>query len=201
MLLEVATTAGALGGALIAARIRTHYIAIVFGLVLAASALMSFRRRADPPRGQPDPLATRLRLDPPPATPGGDDVPYHVRGVVPASVLMLAAGGLSGLLGIGSGAVKVLAMDDVMRLPFKTSTTTSNLMIGVTAAAGAGVYLSRGYIDPALAFPVMLGVLVGSLIGARVLAIASASALRLLFGAVILALAGEMIWGGLTRRL
>jgi uncharacterized membrane protein YfcA len=200
MLLEVATTTGALAGAVVAAGVRTHVIAIVFGVVLAASALMSFRRRRDPPRAPPDALATRLRLDPPPATPGGD-APYHVRGVVPASALMFGAGALSGLLGIGSGAVKVLAMDDVMHLPFKTSTTTSNFMIGVTAAAGAGVYLSRGYIDPVLAFPVMLGVLLGSVVGARVMTLASARALRVLFGAVILALAAEMIWGGLTRRL
>ena len=84
-------------------------------------------------------------------------------------VLMFVAGVLSGLLGIGSGALKVLAMDQAMRLPFKVSTTTSNFMIGVTAAASAGVYLARGYIDPGLAMPVMLGVLLGSLLGARVL--------------------------------
>ncbi len=84
--------------------------------------------------------------------------------------LMFGAGALSGLLGIGSGAVKVLAMDQVMRMPFKVSTTTSNFMIGVTAAASAGIYLSRGYIDPGLAMPVMLGVLGGSMLGARLLA-------------------------------
>ena len=80
---------------------------------------------------------------------------------------MFGAGALSGLLGIGSGALKVVAMDQAMRIPFKVSTTTSNFMIGVTAAASAGVYLSRGYIDPALAMPVMLGVLLGSMVGAN----------------------------------
>jgi len=107
---------------------------------------------------------------------------------------------LSGLLGIGSGAVKVLAMDRVMKLPFKVSTTTSNFMIGVTAAAGAGVYLSRGYIDPGLAMPVMLGVLLGSTWGARVLAAAQVRVLRWVFSGVIGALAVEMIYGGVRGR-
>src|SRR5437868_13140845 len=98
---------------------------------------------------------------------------------------------LSGLLGIGSGAFKVLAMDQVMRLPFKVSTTTSNFMIGVTAAASAGVYLNRGYIAPELAMPVMLGVLLGSLLGARVLVLANTRILRIVFAVVIVVMAGE----------
>ena len=114
---------------------------------------------------------------------------------------MFGAGTLSGLLGIGSGAVKVLAMDQAMRLPFKVSTTTSNFMIGVTAAASAGVYLSRGYLDPGLALPVMLGVLAGSLLGARWLPGASVRKLRVVFSVVILALAVEMIANGLTGRI
>jgi len=114
---------------------------------------------------------------------------------------MFVAGILSGLLGIGSGAVKVLAMDQVMRLPFKVSTTTSNFMIGVTAAASAGIYLGRGYIDPGLAMPVMLGVLLGSILGARLLVHAQVKPLRLVFAVVIFALAVEMIFSGITRRL
>ncbi len=110
---------------------------------------------------------------------------------------MFIAGTLSGLLGIGSGALKVLAMDQAMRIPFKVSTTTSNFMIGVTAAASAGVYLNRGYIDPGLAMPVMLGVLAGSLTGARLLARSSVGALRMLFTVVIFVLALEMIYQGL----
>jgi uncharacterized protein len=121
---------------------------------------------------------------------------------VPAGFsLMFVAGALSGLLGIGSGAVKVLAMDRAMHIPFKVSTTTSNFMIGVTAAASAGIYLNRGYIDPGLAMPVMLGVLVGSLLGARVLVGAKTRWLRMTFGAVILALGFEMIYNSLTGRL
>jgi uncharacterized membrane protein YfcA len=122
---------------------------------------------------------------------------YHVRGVPLGFAVMFVAGVLSGLLGIGSGAVKVLAMDKAMKLPFKVSTTTSNFMIGVTAAAGAGIYLSRGYIDPGLAMPVMLGVLAGSLLGARILAGAKVRVLRLVFSGVIALLAAEMIYNGL----
>jgi uncharacterized membrane protein YfcA len=114
---------------------------------------------------------------------------------------MFVAGILSGLLGIGSGALKVLAMDQAMRIPFKVSTTTSNFMIGVTAAASAGVYLARGYIDPGLVMPVMLGVLLGSVLGAHVLANARVKVLRLVFGLVILVLGVEMIYKGLTGNL
>ncbi len=111
---------------------------------------------------------------------------------------MSVAGLLSGLLGIGSGALKVLAMDMIMRLPFKVSTTTSNFMIGVTAAASAGIYLGNGYVAPALAMPVVLGVLPGSMLGSRILAGASVRILRLIFALTILALGIEMIYNGLT---
>jgi hypothetical protein len=126
---------------------------------------------------------------------------YSVTNVPAGFGLMFGAGTLSGLLGIGSGAVKVLAMDQAMRMPFKVSTTTSNFMIGVTAAASAGVYLRHGYIDPALAMPVMLGVLAGSLVGTRVLVQANVRALRYVFAAVILVLGIEMIYNGFTGRL
>ena len=123
---------------------------------------------------------------------------YFVRRVPAGFTIMFGAGALSGLLGIGSGALKVLAMDQAMRIPFKVSTTTSNFMIGVTAAASAGVYLSRGYVDPGLAMPVMLGVLAGSFLGARILPKANTQWLRLVFGAVILFLAIQMIYKGAT---
>jgi uncharacterized membrane protein YfcA len=114
---------------------------------------------------------------------------------------MVVAGGLSGLLGIGSGAVKVLAMDRIMRIPFKVSTTTSNFMIGVTAAASAGIYLARGYIVPELAMPVMLGVLAGSVAGTRVLVAVRAEVLRRLFAVVVILLAAEMIFNGIKGRI
>lgn len=114
---------------------------------------------------------------------------------------MFGAGTLSGLLGIGSGAVKVLAMDQAMRIPFKVSTTTSNFMIGVTAAASAGIYLSRGYIDPGVAMPVMLGVLAGSLLGAKLLLKIKTRSVRSIFTVVILLLAAEMLYNGMTGRI
>jgi uncharacterized membrane protein YfcA len=198
MFLEVATTLGAVLGATLAAYISGSSIAVIFGVVLLASAYLSLRKRQDPSGDdQPDPLATRLRMDSTYPTPQGLQA-YHVHGVPSAWGLMLLAGTLSGLLGIGSGAVKVLALDWAMRLPFKVSTTTSNFMIGVTAAASAGVYLNRGYIDPGLAMPVMLGVLIGSLVGAKVLVRVQSTALRLVFAAVIIVLGIEMIYNGLS---
>jgi uncharacterized membrane protein YfcA len=197
MFLEIATTVGALVGAALILYLRVSIISILFGVVLLYSAYASLTEHADS-KGtmEPDRTATWLRMDSTYPVANGMQS-YHVRGVPQGFVLMLAAGVLSGLLGIGSGAVKVLAMDRAMKLPFKVSTTTSNFMIGVTAAAGAGVYLRRGYIDPGLAMPVMLGVLVGSLIGARVLGGAKVKVLRTVFGSVIGVLALEMIYNGL----
>jgi uncharacterized membrane protein YfcA len=202
MLLEIATTVGALVGASLATVLPASAIAVVFGLVLLHSAYLSSRPHPDrdTSAAAPDPLAARLRLDSSFPVPGGVRA-YHVRRVPAGFALMGVAGVLSGLLGIGSGAVKVLAMDRAMRLPFKVSTTTSNFMIGVTAAASAGVYLSRGYVDPGLAMPVMLGVLAGSFLGARVLVTASSRYLRAVFAVVIVVLAVEMIYNGLAGRI
>lgn len=202
MFLEMATTLGALFGAAIAGLISTGAIAVIFGIVLLYSAYLSTQPRhnqAGPDSS--DPLAVRLKMDGTYPTSDGM-VNYHVHAVPLGFSLMLLAGTLSGLLGIGSGAVKVLAMDQAMHLPFKVSTTTSNFMIGVTAAASAGVYLSRGYIDPGLSMPVMLGVLAGSLLGSRVLVSTDRTRwLRWIFSAVILLLGVEMIFNGLTGRL
>ncbi|MCU1296740.1 MAG: hypothetical protein JWO91_1018 [Acidobacteriaceae bacterium] len=201
MFLEIATTLGALLGAYLTAKVPSSAIAIIFGSVLLYSAYISRRTRprtekADPP----DSLATKLRMNGSfPTTTGIRD--YNVYRVPAGFGLMFGAGTLSGLLGIGSGAVKVLAMDQAMKIPFKVSTTTSNFMIGVTAAASAGVYLSRGYIDPGLAMPVMLGVLVGSLIGTRILVKAETKWLRLVFSIVIILLALQMIYKGIAGRI
>jgi hypothetical protein len=201
MFLEIATTVGALLGAYLATWIPTTAIATVFGIMLLYSAYIS--RRVRPPELQnlpPDPLATRLRLNG--SFPDLDgERSYNVQHVPVGFSLMFGAGALSGLLGIGSGAVKVLAMDQAMRIPFKVSTTTSNFMIGVTAAASAGVYLSRGYVDPGLAMPVMLGVLAGSLIGSRILVKAETKSLRLVFSLVILVLGLQMLYKGLWGRI
>jgi uncharacterized membrane protein YfcA len=200
MLLEVATTVGAILGAYFAGLVSTSVLAVVFGVVLLYSAWAASRPRSEHLVGTPDPLAQRLRLDGSFPSLTGERA-YHVQHVPLGFGLMAAAGALSGLLGIGSGAVKVLAMDQAMCLPFKVSTTTSNFMIGVTAAASAGVYLSRGYIDPGLAMPVVLGVLSGALLGARLLSRTPSARLRTVFAVVILALAAEMIYNGATGRI
>ena len=201
MFLEIATTMGALAGAALATRLPTSVIAVVSGLVLISSAFLSGRPREEVPAdGHPDRVATQLHLDGSFPGPAGEQS-YHVQNVGTGFGLMAVAGALSGLLGIGSGAVNVLAMDHAMHIPFKVSTTTSNFMIGVTAAASAGVYLGRGYIEPALAMPVMLGVLAGSMIGAHVLVKTHAQVLRKVFAAVILVLAVEMIYNGFSGRL
>jgi hypothetical protein len=201
MFLEIATTSGALLGANLAARVSTHAIAIVFGVVLLFSAYFSRKPRSQADREvPPDPLATRLRLNG--SFPDADGPrSYNVQHVPTGWALMFGAGALSGLLGIGSGAIKVLAMDQAMKIPFKVSTTTSNFMIGVTAAASAGVYLNRGYIDPGLVMPVMLGVLSGSLLGARILIKVHTKWLRLGFSLVIVLLAIEMLYNGLSGRI
>jgi uncharacterized membrane protein YfcA len=200
MLLEMATTVGARLGAYLAGVVATSALAIVFGLVLIYSAYASSRPGPERLVSTPDPLAQRLRLDDSFPSLTGEQA-YHVQRVPLGFALMTAAGTLSGLLGIGSGAVKVLAMDQAMCLPFKVSTTTSNFMIGVTAAASAGVYLSRGYIDPGLAMPVVLGVLGGAMLGARILTRTRSTRLRTLFVLVILALGAEMIYNGATGRI
>ncbi len=202
MFLEIATSAGALIGACLAAVVPTAAIATIFGVVLLYSSWQSLRPHTEKPctEAERDRLATALRMH---GTYPGPEGPreYCVRNVPAGFGLMLGAGTLSGLLGIGSGALKVIAMDQVMRIPFKVSTATSNFMIGVTAAASAGVYLGRGYIDPGLSMPVMLGVLAGSVAGARLLASARTRSLRLVFAAVIAVLAVEMIYNGFTGKI
>jgi uncharacterized membrane protein YfcA len=202
MLLEIATTIGALVGASLVAVIPANVIAVIFGLVLLQSAYLASRHRPEHATANlpADPLAARLRLDGTFPTAEGE-VPYHVRRVPGGFALMWLAGVLSGLLGIGSGAVKVLAMDQVMLMPLKVSTATSNFMIGVTAAASAGIYLHRGYVAPGLAMPVMLGVLAGAMVGARLLFRMPVRQLRLLFVAVIVVLAIEMIYHGIAGEL
>jgi uncharacterized membrane protein YfcA len=201
MFLEVATTFGAVFGAFLATRVPTRALAIIFGLVLIYSAWLSRSQQAHPPeKAHPNLWSDRLRLSGSYPVPGCTEpngrVCYRVDRIPGGFAMMFGAGTLSGLLGIGSGAVKVLAMDKIMRIPFKVSTTTSNFMIGVTAAASAGIYLARGYIDPGLSFPVMLGVLAGSLLGAKFLVRTRVSLLRTIFAIVIFGLGIEMIVNG-----
>jgi uncharacterized protein len=192
VVLEVATVAGALLGAYIAGLVDKSTIAIVFSIALFWSAWATLRG-APPvvPTGESDALATRLRLASSHPTHGGSQ-PYGVVRVPSGLALMFGAGVLSALAGIGSGVIKVLAMDRVMRLPFKVSTTTSNFMIGVTAAASVGVYLHRGQIEPRICAPVVLGGLVGSMVGARLLPRLRTRWLRVIFAIVVIGAGVEM---------
>src|SRR5689334_17677200 len=202
MFLEIATTLGALAGAFLAAFISTKALAIIFGVMLLYSAYLSRKPRSRAQRNlPPDPYATKLRMNGEFPSEEGGMRHYNVHSVPAGFSLMFGAGALSGLLGIGSGAVKVLAMDQAMRIPFKVSTTTSNFMIGVTAAASAGIYLNRGYIDPGLAMPVTLGVLIGSVTGTRVLATTRTKQLRWVFSIVVVLLGLEMLYKGITGRI
>lgn len=197
MFLEIATTCGAVAGAIIAVYTPTHIVAIIFGFVLMFSAAMSLRNHpVVEVEGEGSKLAIALKLNSQYPTREGP-VSYKVRNVGGGFAMMGLAGMLSGLLGIGSGALKVLAMDLVMRIPFKVSTTTSNFMIGVTAAASAVVYFQRGYIDPGLSMPVVLGVLGGAFIGSQVLIKSGGKWLKLVFTLVIFFMAVEMIYNGL----
>ncbi len=201
MFLEIATTIGAICGAFLHPKFSAGLLAVIFGLVLIYSAIISLRPKRDKYAVMPrDRLAEFLRVDGSYPGPEGR-VEYHVHHIPQGFGLMYIAGVLSGLLGIGSGAMKVLAMDRVMRIPFKVSTTTSNFMIGVTAAASAGVYLSSGYIRPGLAMPVMLGVALGALLGAKVLVRAPTSKIRLVFSVAIILMAIEMIYNGVAGNL
>jgi uncharacterized membrane protein YfcA len=199
VLLEVATTLGALLGAMAAGHLGAAGLFALFGLALGLTALASLRQPDDPPpAGPPDALALRLGLrgrfhDP--AT--GRDVEYVARRVPAGAAIMGLAGFLSGLLGIGAGVVKVLALDTAMGLPLKVSTATSNFMIGVTAAASAGVYYWRGQIDPLLVAPVALGILLGAFGGSKLMPRMRSRHLRLLFVATALVISGQMIWSAI----
>jgi uncharacterized protein len=201
MFLEIATTLGAIFGAYLAPHVPTSGLGIIFGVVLLYSAFLTLRRQ-EPHRDavNPNALAERLRLSGSYPTADGSRA-YRVSHVKTGFGMMFGAGALSGLLGIGSGALKVIAMDQAMRVPFKVSTTTSNFMIGVTAAASAGLYFKRGYIDPGLTMPVMLGVLGGSLAGTRLLIGATPRVLHLIFASLVGVMAVELIYNGFAGRI
>lgn len=199
MFLEIATTLGAVAGAFIALWMPTNTIAVIFGLSLIFTAVMTQRRKVDHENVKGSSLGQKLKLYGTYPTPQGLKS-YELTHVVGGFSIMIGAGILSGLLGIGSGVLKVLAMDTAMKVPFKVSTTTSNFMIGVTAAASAVVYLQRGYIDPGIAFPIMLGVLMGALTGAKLLKRMNVSVLRRIFAVVILLVALNMIYNGLEGK-
>ncbi len=199
MFLEIATTAGAISGAFLAGYLAPNLLFIIFGIVLLVSALpLIFKLGEELPQGvKNDRWATWLRLSSSyPDEHLKREVSYQVTRTPLGLAMMYVAGVISGLLGIGSGTFKVLALDTIMHLPMKVSTTTSNFMIGVTAAASAGIYFSRGDVLPLVAAPVALGVLLGAVLGARLLAHLSNKTLRLIFLPVMGAIAIEMVLRG-----
>jgi uncharacterized membrane protein YfcA len=197
MFLEIATTVGAVFGAYLSAHVPTRALAIIFGVMLLQAAWQAAREHLhSKSAASADPLAERLRLNGAYRTAQGLER-YQVHRVKAGFGLMFGAGVISGLLGIGSGSLKVIAMDQAMRIPFKVSTATSNFMIGVTAAASASLYLNRGYVNPGIVMPVMLGVLLGSMIGARFLPKLGVPLLRKGFAIVVALVAVEMIVSGI----
>lgn len=193
----VATTIGAVGGAMAATVLPQNTLSIIFGVALLATVALSLGNKKPGAQSEDksDPIAVKLHLPGSYPTPQGMQK-YTVHRFIPGFLMMGVAGILSGLLGIGSGAFKVVAMDQIMRIPFKVTTATSNFMIGVTAAASVGIYLKRGYLDPALVAPVSLGVLVGAFFGARLLSVAPVRILKLVFLVMVSLIAVQMILRG-----
>ena len=199
MFLEIATTIGAITGAFIGGLIAPNLLYIIFGLLLIYSAINMIKKKKGDQQElvEMHPAAAKLKL-------AGSyydkaiqqQIPYNVGNVYGGFSVMYGAGVISGLLGIGSGSFKVMAMDVFMKLPLKVSTATSNFMMGVTAAASAGVYLLRGDIDPHIAGPVALGVLAGATIGAQIMQRMKSKTIRKLFIPVLLYVALQMIYEG-----
>ncbi|WP_128331549.1 sulfite exporter TauE/SafE family protein [Apibacter sp. HY039] len=202
MFLEIATTAGAVLGALVAVYLPISSIYIILGITLIFSSVMTVRKKNQSiDYSKPgSKLGTILKLNGSYPTSEGIQN-YNVRNVAGGFSLMTLAGILSGILGIGSGSLKVLAMDTAMKIPFKVSTTTSNFMVGVTAAASAVIYFQRGQINPELAMPIVLGVLIGAFFGSKILMRIDVSLLRKIFSIVIAILALQMIYRGIEPSL
>ncbi|MFC2487487.1 MAG: sulfite exporter TauE/SafE family protein [Alloprevotella sp.] len=198
MVLEIATTIGAVAGAVVAIWMNNSVISIIYGGVLVLTAVMQQVKHNRHEHVVGSPLAKRLKLFGTFPQKDGTKQYYELTNVGGGFAVMLLAGMLSGILGIGSGVLKVIAMDGIMKVPFKVSTTTSNFMMGVTACASAVVYIQRGNIVPGLAFPVLIGVLFGALTGAKLLKRLDVSLLRKIFAIAILAVAVNMIYMGFT---
>jgi uncharacterized membrane protein YfcA len=198
IVLETATTLGALTGVLLVGIIPTKWLYFLFAAILLVSAqqMWSPRKAVAVLVGAADANSWGARLSLDSSYPDAtlrETVSYRVHRLPMGMLLMYAAGLISALLGIGSGVLKIPAMDTALRLPIKVSTATSNFMIGVTAAASAGAYFMRGNIIPAIAGPVALGSVLGALLGARILLASSSEKIRLFFVVILLLLAAAMI--------
>jgi len=197
MFLEIATTSGAIVGALVSGMLNPNTIGIIFASILLLTVILNLK-------GKPDHQETLIKgsLEDKLKLYGtfpdkGIVKSYAARNTVPGFFMMMFAGAMSGLLGIGSGALKVLAMDNMMRLPFKVSTTTSNFMIGVTAVASSLIYFQRGEIIPVIVAPVLVGVVVGSFIGSKTLMVSKTKKLKTFFAIVITILSVYMMYNGI----
>ncbi|MGE5394619.1 MAG: sulfite exporter TauE/SafE family protein [Candidatus Saccharibacteria bacterium] len=197
MFLEMATTIGAVIGAYLAGMVSVTILSICFAAMLVYSSFSSFfSNKEEAPLSKENKWASLFKLNGSYPTAQGKQR-YRVQHVPFGFFISSLAGVMSGLLGIGGGAIKVIAMDRIMKIPFKVSTTTSNFMIGVTAAASAGIYLKNGYIHASLVMPVMLGVLSGAFLGARLMKFTSSKSLKIVFSLIILVMAYEMLKIGL----
>ena len=197
--LSIATTLGAILGAYCAVLLNIHILSIIFGTVLLITALISVLNKTHeiPPDTTSSALAIQLELPnamPDPKT--GKSLPYAVTNIVPGFIVMMIAGLLSGLLGIGSGAFKVLGMDQIMNIPFKVTTATSNFMIGLTAAASVGIYLKSGFFDPILSAPIAIGILIGAIYGAKLSKVIPIGPLKTIFLVLITLIGFQMILKG-----
>ncbi len=198
MVLECATVTGAVFGAYLAGTIPAWVLELLFALTMLQSAYFSFKKKGDDILPKGSAIAERLQLGGELPNPGGEPIHYGVTNLAAGGSLMLAAGMLSGMLGVGAGAVKVMAMDYLMHVPLKVSSATSNFMIGVTAGAGALVFLARGDVSTVIAAPVAIGVTLGAFAGSRVLPYAEVQWLRTGFVAILLLIAIEMGWRALS---
>jgi uncharacterized membrane protein YfcA len=198
MFLEIATVIGAVIGAFVAYYLNSNVIAVIFGMTLTLTATMQLIKKQNHEGVKGSELARKLKLYGTWPQKDGSLQAYELKNVAGGFGVMTVAGVLSGILGIGSGVLKVIAMDNLMKVPFKVSTTTSNFMMGVTACASAVVYLQRGNIAPGIAFPVLIGVLAGSLTGARLLKVLDVRLLRRIFSFAVYLVAANMIWQGIN---
>jgi uncharacterized protein len=198
MTLECATVTGAVAGAYLAGVVPVVVLEVLFAAMMLQSAYFTIRKPGDDLLVKGDPIAERLELGGEMTDDNGQLLHYAVTNVAGGGVLMVVAGLMSGLLGIGSGALKVMAMDYVMHIPLKVSSATSNFMIGVTAGAGALVFLSRGDISTAIAAPVALGVTAGAVTGSRVLPHLKEERLRIVFVIILILIAAEMGWRAIS---
>lgn len=199
MFLEIATTTGAIIGALISGILNPNTIGIIFASILIMTVVLNLRKKAD----HQEPLiegSLEHKLQLFGTFPDKGVVKaYSARNTVSGFFMMVFAGIMSGLLGIGSGALKVLAMDNMMKLPFKVSTTTSNFMIGVTAVASSLIYFQRGEIIPVIVAPVLIGVVLGSFIGSKTLIVSQTKKLKLVFAVVVGILSIYMMYNGINH--